>query len=117
MGTILLKAAFTAVLVVLISETAKRSTWWAAVLASLPLTSILAFCWLYYDTGDNMRVAALSRSILWLVLPSLLLFVALPWLLERQMPFGWALLIACALTALAYGGMLWALPRLGVELG
>ena len=50
----------------------------ASALASLPLISLLAFMWLYLDTGDVEKVVALSRGIFWLVLPSLVLFIALP---------------------------------------
>jgi len=54
----------------------------AAGLASLPLTLLLAFIWLYLGAGSAQRVADLSQSILWLALPSLTLFVALPLLLR-----------------------------------
>ncbi|HET9830560.1 MAG TPA: hypothetical protein VFP91_02570, partial [Vicinamibacterales bacterium] len=60
----------TALLVVAITELGKRSSFWGAVFASLPLTSLMAFVWLYVDTGDRQVVAALSSSIFWLVLPS-----------------------------------------------
>ena len=49
------------------------------------VTSLLAFIWLYRETGDAQKVAALSSDILWLVLPSLLLFALLPVLLR----LGW----------------------------
>ena len=65
-----------------VSELAKRSSFWGAALASLPLTSLLAFVWLYLDTGDIQKVSSLSQGIFWLVLPSLLLFVVLPLLLR-----------------------------------
>ncbi len=68
---------------VAISEAAKRSTLLGGILASLPLTSLLAFIWLYGETGDTGKIANLSVSIFWYVLPSLVLFVALPILLAR----------------------------------
>jgi hypothetical protein len=58
-------------------------------LASLPLTSLLAFVWLYLDTGDTQRVADLSQGIFWLVLPSLSLFVLLPFLRNRPVKAAW----------------------------
>lgn len=67
MWQIALKLSLTAVVVVAISEIAKRSSLWAAVLASLPLTSLLAFVWLYIDTRSVERVASLSSGIFWLV--------------------------------------------------
>lgn len=66
-----IKVIFTVVVVVAVSEIAKRSSFWGALLASLPLTSLLAFIWLYVDTGDAQGVANLSQGIFWLVLPSL----------------------------------------------
>lgn len=52
------------------------------MLASLPLTSLLAFVWIQFETGDVKQIASLSRDIFWLVPPSLLLFVLLPMLLR-----------------------------------
>lgn len=66
-----LKVLLTAVLVVAISEAAKRSTLLGGILASLPLTSLLAFIWVYGETGDTAKIANLSVSIFWYVLPSL----------------------------------------------
>ena len=69
-----IKVLLTAVLVVAISEAAKRSTLLGGILASLPLTSLLAIIWVYGETGDTARIANLSVSIFWYVLPSLVLF-------------------------------------------
>ncbi len=110
------KIVLTAAVVVAVSELAKRSSFWGAVLASLPLTSLLAFVWLYLDTGSNESVATLSLGIFWLVLPSLLLFVALPWLLRAGVTFWPSLGIACAATVAGYFVMLWVLQRFGVRL-
>lgn len=101
-----LKIGLSALILVTIAEIAKRSTFWAAALASLPLTSLLAFIWLYLDTGDTQKIAALSSGIFWLVLPSLLLFVLLPLLLRNGIGFWSSLMMASAATALAYFGMI-----------
>jgi hypothetical protein len=111
-----LKVLLTAVLVVAISETAKRSTLVGGILASLPLTSLLAFIWLYLDTGNTANVASLSNSIFWYVLPSLVLFIALPLLLARGLDFWLSLAIASALTFVAYVVMTSVLARFGVTL-
>ncbi|MGH8597290.1 MAG: DUF3147 family protein [Gammaproteobacteria bacterium] len=115
MTGLILKFVITAALIVSISEVAKRSTLFGALLAALPITSILALCWLHHDTGSATQVAALTRSIFWLVLPSLVLFLALPVLLDSGLSFWPALALACAATALAYVGMMWSLPRLGIS--
>ena len=111
----LIKILLTVAVVVAVSEIAKRSTLWGAALASLPLTSVLAFVWLYLDTGDTQRVATLSAGIFWLVLPSLLLFVMLAYLLRSGWGFWSGLAAGCVLTAAAYFGMIWCLARFGVR--
>lgn len=116
MGQYALKVALSALVIVAVAEIAKRSTLWAAALASLPLTSLLAFVWLYLDTGDAHRVAALSGSIFWLVLPSLLLFVLLPLLLRGGLGFWSSLALSSAATALAYLGAIRLLGMFGVRL-
>ncbi|MFA5956892.1 DUF3147 family protein [Hyphomicrobium sp.] len=110
------KVLLTAALVVAISEMAKRSTVIGGVLASLPLTSLLAFIWLYGETGDAGKIASLSSSIFWYVLPSLVLFLALPMLLARGLDFWLSLTIASALTFAAYLLMAALLARFGVTL-
>jgi hypothetical protein len=61
------KVFLTAILVVLISEISKRSSLIEAILASLPMVSILAFIWLYIDTKSVEKISELSTSIFWLV--------------------------------------------------
>ena len=110
-----LKVALTVVIIVAVSEIAKRSSFWAAALASLPLTSVLALIWLYVETGDTQKVAALSQGIFWLVIPSLLLFVLLPLLLRAGWSFWASLGTSSAATAMAYFGMVWVLGRLHIN--
>ena len=111
-----IKVLLTSVLVVAIAEAGKRSSLLGAILASLPLTSLLAIVWLYADTRDSEKIASLTASIFWLVLPSLILFVALPLLLRGGVPFVPSLAVASALTVAGYFAMLAILKRLGIEL-
>lgn len=110
------KVAVTAVLVVLIAEISKRSSFIGAVLASVPLTSVLAMLWLYIDTGDVGKVSALASSIFWLVLPSLALFIALPILLTKGLGFYPSLAVSIAITAICYWLMVVTLRHYGVTL-
>lgn len=105
------KVLVSALVIVAVAEIAKRSTAWAAALASLPLTSLLAFIWLHVDGAGPERIAQLSTDILWMVIPSLVLFVLLPLLLRSGQSFWPSMLVACAATALAYGGVLLVLDR------
>lgn len=101
-----LKVLISAAVIAGASELAKRSSLLAAVLVSLPLTSILALSWTYWDTRDSAKVAELSHGILWAILPSLLFFLVLPQLLKAGLGFAWSMLIACATMAGAYAGWL-----------
>ncbi|MAT71660.1 MAG: hypothetical protein CMJ58_19310 [Planctomycetaceae bacterium] len=106
------KTAISAVLIVLVAEASKRSTLAGGLLASLPLVSYLGIIWLYVDERNTQQIADLSWSILWLVLPSLLFFVALPLLLKRW-PFVPSMAAATAIMLAGYGAMTWALRRFG----
>ena len=113
---LVLKAVISGVIVALASEAARRSTLLGAILVSLPLTSILAVTWLYRDTHDSEQVATLSWSILWVIVPSLVFFVALPVALRGGVSFTASMLAACGLTALAYGLWIGAARALGINL-
>lgn len=110
------KAAVTAFLVVAISEVSKRSSFIGALLASVPIVSVLAMIWLYSDTRDVAQVAALSRSVFWLVLPSLVLFVLLPILLTRGYSFYASLAVSIGATMLVYFGAISLGGHLGLKL-
>ena len=105
----------TATVVVAVSELSRRTTFWGAVLASLPLTSLLAFIWLYVETGSPQRVADLAQGIFWLVLPSRTLFIVLPLLLRGGLGFWLSLGVSCAATAAAYFAMAAVLSRFGIR--
>ncbi len=111
----IVKVALSALVLVAVSELAKRNHFLAALLASLPLTSLLAFVWLYLDTGNAQKVAALSQSIFWLVLPSLVLFLLFPVLVKFGWGFWLSLGVAMAATAGTYGMMLAIYKQIGVQ--
>lgn len=109
----LLKIIISALLITLISEIGKRSSFWGAILASLPFVSILAFVFLYQETKDINKVSALSIDIFWLVIPSLVLFIALPFFLKKGWNFYGALSAAGVLTVISYFLMTVALKKMG----
>ncbi|HPE70291.1 MAG TPA: DUF3147 family protein [Thermotogota bacterium] len=114
---ILVKFLLSAAILVGVSEISKRTSVLGGLIASLPLTSLLAILWLYLDTGDPQKVASLSWSIFWFVLPSLVFFVALPLFISR---LGWnvylSIFLSSVLTMLGYGAMALVLSRFGVKL-
>jgi hypothetical protein len=111
-----LKILISALLIVAISEIAKRATGIAALLAALPLTSLMAFVWLHLEGASAARVADLSSQIFWLVLPSLILFLLLPLLLKQGLGFWSSLGLSVAATSGAYLASLPLLRRMGIEL-
>ena len=110
------KALLSGVIIMAASEAAKRSPAYGALIVSLPLISILAMIWLWRDTGDNERIAALSEGTFWLVLPTLPMFLVLPAMLRNGFAFWTALAISCALTVALYLVAVWLLPKLGINL-
>ena len=97
----IVKILISAILIALISEVSKRSTFFGAILASIPLVSVMAMIWLYFDTNDSLQVVQLSKSIFWLVIPSLVLFITFPFFIRLQLSFYTALsasLIAMVIT-------------------
>ncbi len=110
------KIAITTASIVLISEVAKRSSFIGALLASIPLISVLAMIWLYVDTKDVTKVSSLATSVFWLVIPSLTLFVSLPLLLKAGINFYLSISIAIALTIFSYWLMVTILGYVGIKL-
>lgn len=112
----IVKIMITTVLIVIISEIAKRSSFIGAILASIPLVSVLAMIWLYIDTKDVSKISSLSTSVFWLVIPSLALFVSLPILLKQGLNFYLSMSIAIAITIISYWFMVYILNHFGVKL-
>jgi len=111
-----IKTLITAVIVVAVSELAKRLPLMGAIIASLPLTSVLAMSWLYFDTKDIERVSSLSWNLFWVVVPSLSFFVALPVLLKQGFRFFPSMLISCVILFISYSGYIWMLRKLGIQI-
>ena len=110
------KIFITTLLIVLISEIAKRSSFIGAILASIPLVSVLAMLWLYLDTKDVEKVSSLSSSIFWLVLPSLVLFLLLPVLLKMGLNFYLSISLSIVATIISYWLMISVLNYYGIKL-
>ena len=110
------KALLSGLIVLVVSEVAKRSPAFGALIVSLPLVSVLGMMWLHHETRDAAKLAAHAEATFWYVLPSLPMFLLLPALLRHGWGF-YASLGACVvLTAVLYLGMTAALARFGVAL-
>ena len=112
----LIKAALSGIIVAIVAETARRNAGLGALIASLPLISVLGMMWLWRDTQDAERMMAHSSATFWYVLPSLPMFLLIPALMKRDIGFWPALAAGCALTITLYATMTWAGPRIGIGL-
>lgn len=113
---IVLKALLSGVMVAAVSETAKRSPALGALVASLPIVSVLGMIWLWGETRDPERLAAHSEATFWLVLPSLPMFLLLPALLRRGLGFVPALAAGLLVTVLLYLLTTAVLARVGTRI-
>ena len=111
-----LKAAISGVVVAAVSQVAKRFPGFGALIASLPLVSILGMIWLWRDKPDTGNMADHVQATFWYVLPSLPMFLVIPMLLRRGAPFWGALGVGCGLTIGLYLGMTWLAPKVGLRL-
>ena len=95
-----IKCALSGIIIAAVSEIAKRSPAFGALVVSLPLLSLLSFLWLWRDTGDAERIAGVSETTFWYVLPSLPLFLILPAMLRAGAGFWPSLAASCAVTVI-----------------
>ena len=109
----LIKTIITAIVVVLVSEIAKRSSLLAGLIVSIPLTSFLALMWLYFDTKDSQKVIDLSNATFLMVIPSLAFFISLPILLKFNFTFFVSMVVSVLLTASCYWLYITVLNKLG----
>ncbi len=112
----IIKAAISGFIAAAAAEIARRYPGWGGLVASLPLTSLLAMIWLWRDTGDPQKVAELTTGIFWFILPSLALFLVLPLLLRSGVAFWIAMAASVAGTLALYAAWFWAAPRIGIKL-
>jgi hypothetical protein len=112
----IIKIAVSALIILAISEIAKRHSGFAALVASLPLTSLLAFVWLHMESTPSERIADLSMQIFWLVIPSLVMFIVLSFMLRQGVNFWASLSISVAATTISYLVFIPLLRRIGVSL-
>lgn len=111
-----IKAGLSGIIIAIVSEVAKRYPGFGALIASLPLVSLLGMIWLWHDKPDVSNMAAHIEATFWFVLPSLPMFLVMPLLLRSGWSFWGVLAAGCALTILLYGFMTWMGPRFGLRL-
>ena len=115
-GWLAIKALISGLIVAAVSEIARRFPTTGALIASLPLISVLGMLWLWNARPDAENMAVHSAATFWYVLPSLPMFLALPAMLRAGLNFHVALALGCLLTIVLYLGMIAIAPRFGLKL-
>ena len=109
------KLLITTLLIVLISEIAKRNSLAGAILAAIPLVSILAMTWMYVDTNSSVKAVEFSNNVVWLIVPSMTLFIAFPILIKKGFGFYPSMFISISMTIFAYYSVILLLEKLGIR--
>ena len=109
------KIVLTALIIFSIAQVSERSTLMAAVLASIPIVSVLSMMMMYHEGQTAADISGFAKDIVWLVIPSLLLFIVMPWLIEsRSWDFYPALAAGMACTISGYFLMVQMMDRFGL---
>lgn len=116
MFALIAKALVAGAMIVAIAEIGKRLPTAAALVASLPLVSILGMILLWHERPDAENMAVHAGATFWYVLPSLPMFLVMPVMLRAGMPFWLSLTVGCAVTVVLYSLMAAFGPRLGLRL-
>jgi len=111
-----IKALVSGMIIAAVSEIAKRFPGFGALVASLPLVSVLGMLWLWREKPDAANMAAHAQGTFWFVLPSLPMFLLIPALLRTGVNFYLSLALGCLLTIILYSSMVWIGPRFGLKL-
>ncbi len=116
MSLLIAKYAVTSLVVVVVSEVAKRSDRVGALVASLPLVTVMVMIWLHLEKQGGDKIANHAYYTFWYVLPTLPMFLLMPWMLRRGLGFWVSLGSGCALTLVCFGLAAVLLKRFGIGL-
>ena len=109
------KLLLSALVIVLVTKIQVVNDKLSALLIALPLTSLLAMIWMHREKQGNERIANHAEGTFWFVLPTMPMFLVLPWMLRKGWGFGWSLAANCILTALLFWVMVFLLRKFGVK--
>ncbi len=109
---IFIKTVLTAIIIVSVSEIAKKYTWAAAIIVSIPFTSLLAFMWLYYDTKNVQKIIDLSFGTIVMTIPSIIFFITLPVMLKYKQNFILSMFVSIFFTFLAYLAFIFIIKKI-----
>ena len=98
---LLTKYAFTTLIIVAVSEVAKRSDKIGALISSLPFVTIMVMVWLHLEKQGNQKIGNHAYYTFWYVMPTLPMFLIMPWLMTKGTNF-WIALVICALVTFVF---------------
>ena len=110
------KAILSGLIIALVSYVSKKMPTLGALIVSLPLVSLLAIFWMWHDGVDTERIAVHSESTFWFALPSMPLFLLLPWMLRQGWAFGTSILLCCLLTIGLYLVLVMTMRWMGIDI-
>lgn len=112
----LIKFLVTALIVVVASELAQVSGRVGAFVAALPLVSLLVIGWMRVEGQTSEQVAEYALYTFWYVLPTLPMFLLIPWMVSRGQGVGVAVAAGLVLTVALFGLTALVARRFGVVL-
>lgn len=98
----IIKTLLSALIIAVVTKISEYQTMGAAFIKSLPLTSLLVFFFMKYEGRTDKEIAVMSRDILYLVIPSLLLFIVLPMMINRGHGFYISLVAGVLVMSIGY---------------
>ena len=108
------KIGLTALIIFAVVQVSERNTLLAAVIASVPIVSVLAMMWMNHEGQSTAEIAGFAKDIVWLLLPSLLMFIVIPLLIEQGWEFYPALGAGLMTTILGYFLMIQIMEKYGL---
>ena len=108
------KIGLTALIIFAVVQVSERSTLLAAVLASIPIVSVLAMMWMNHEGQSTEEISLFAKEIVWLLIPSLLMFIVMPLLIDRGWEFYPALGAGLATTIIGYFVMIQIMEKYGL---
>ncbi len=88
----------------------------SALLIALPLTSLVAMVWMHHAGQSSERLANHSEGTFWFVLPTLPMFLIIPWMLRHGWNFWTTIAANCLFTAAFFWLTVIILRRFGIDL-
>lgn len=116
MAWYIIKIAISALIIVIVSEISKRLPLLGSLIASLPLISVLGMIWIFQETKNTQKLITHAEGTFWYVLPSLPMFLVMPWMMKKGISFYLSLGAGILLTVILYMVMTKLLARLGMNL-